>query len=265
MPASTWAVAIVPRGGIALDVQRRGLMRILAVAQNALALVGQVQARRERFAGLALRCARRASWRRGRRRWRYARRPWPRGAGAARAACRHGRAHRAPRHSRSDRHSTMTCSWFLAAARSMAGPPISMFSIASSRLQSGRAVTASNGYRLTTSRSIAAMPCSAMTASSVPRRPSRPPWTSGCRVLTRPSMISGKPVSALTSVTGRCASRRLCAVPPVEIEADAKRIEPAGQVAEAGLVGHAEQRAAGRGKRSVEHRSAGSGRAGAAV
>ena len=49
---------------------------------------------------------------------------------------------------------TTTSAWFLAADRIMAGPPMSMFSTASSAVTSGRATVASNGYRLTTTRSI---------------------------------------------------------------------------------------------------------------
>ena len=52
---------------------------------------------------------------------------------------------RARRRSRPDRTTTVTASWFLAAARSMAGPPMSMFSIASSSVQSGRATVCWNG------------------------------------------------------------------------------------------------------------------------
>src|SRR5690554_1901581 len=111
---------------------------------------------------------------------------------------------------------TATKAKFLAAARSIAGPPMSMFSTMSANFAAGSADTFSNGYRLSTSRSIGSMPCSAITASSVPRRPSRPPCTFGCRVLTRPSMISGKPVTSETSRTGSPASRMARAVPPVE-------------------------------------------------
>ncbi len=111
---------------------------------------------------------------------------------------------------------TATCAKFLAAARSMAGPPMSMFSMMSANEASGLAETFSNGYRFSTSRSIASMPCSVITASSVPRRPSSPPCTFGCRVLTRPSIISGKPVRSETSRTGRPASRMAFALPPVE-------------------------------------------------
>src|SRR5450830_369101 len=114
--------------------------------------------------------------------------------------------------------STPTSFQFLAALRTMAGPPMSMFSIASSRVQPGLATVASNGYRFTTSRSMVSMPCSLMAAicSGRSRRASRPPCTLGCRVLTRPSSISGKPVWSATSVTGRPASASSLAVPPVD-------------------------------------------------
>ena len=115
--------------------------------------------------------------------------------------------------------STATSFQFLAALRTMAGPPMSMFSIASSSVQPGLATVASNGYRLTTSRSMVAMPCSfsAAMCSGRSRRANSPPWTLGCRVLTRPSSISGKPVSSATSVTGRPCSASSLAVPPVEM------------------------------------------------
>jgi len=114
--------------------------------------------------------------------------------------------------------STPTSFQFLAAERTIAGPPMSMFSIASSSVQPGLATVASNGYRLTTSRSMVSMPwaCSAAMCSGKSRRASRPPWIFGCSVLTRPSSISGKPVWSATSVTGRPASASSLAVPPVE-------------------------------------------------
>ena len=40
---------------------------------------------------------------------------------------------------------TVTLSWFFAALRSIEGPPMSMFSIASCKLTSGFATVASNG------------------------------------------------------------------------------------------------------------------------
>src|SRR3990167_9478995 len=95
---------------------------------------------------------------------------------------------------------------------------MSMFSMASSSVQSGRAVACANGYRLMTSRSMVLMPCSASAAmcAGTSRRASRPPWMRGCSVLTRPSSISGKPVTSATSVTGRPASASRRAVPPVD-------------------------------------------------
>src|SRR5690554_1232990 len=111
---------------------------------------------------------------------------------------------------------TATKAKFLAAARSIAGPPMSMFSTMSANFVPGSAETFSNGYRFSTSRSIGSMPCAAITASSTPRLPSSAPCTFGCRVLTRPSMISGKPVTSDTSRTARPASRIALAVPPVE-------------------------------------------------
>jgi hypothetical protein len=54
--------------------------------------------------------------------------------------------------------STPTSFQFLAALRTMAGPPMSMFSMASASVQPALATVASNGYRLTTSRSMVSMP-----------------------------------------------------------------------------------------------------------
>ena len=49
----------------------------------------------------------------------------------------------------------MVTDWkFLAAARSMAGPPTSICSMPSSRVTPSLATVCSNGYRFTTSRSI---------------------------------------------------------------------------------------------------------------
>src|SRR6218665_3291546 len=50
--------------------------------------------------------------------------------------------------------STPTCCQFLAALRTIAGPPMSMFSTASASVQAAWATVASNGYRLTTSRAM---------------------------------------------------------------------------------------------------------------
>ena len=114
--------------------------------------------------------------------------------------------------------STATSFQFLAALRTMAGPPMSMFSIASSSVQPGLATVDSNGYRFTTSTSMVSIWCSAKAAmwAGRSRRAKRPPCTRGCRVLTRPSSISGKPVMAATSVTGRPLSASSLAVPPVD-------------------------------------------------
>ena len=114
--------------------------------------------------------------------------------------------------------STATSFQFLAALRTMAGPPMSMFSIASSSVQPGLATVDSNGYRFTTNTSIVSIWCSARAAmwAGKSRRASRPPCTRGCRVLTRPSNISGKPVMSATSVTGRPLSASNLAVPPVD-------------------------------------------------
>ena len=46
-----------------------------------------------------------------------------------------------------------TLAWFLAAARTSDGPPMSISSISSSRVMPGRSAAAANGYRLTTTSS----------------------------------------------------------------------------------------------------------------
>ena len=114
--------------------------------------------------------------------------------------------------------STATSFQFLAAERTMAGPPMSMFSMASASVQPSLATVASNGYRFTHRMSMVGMPCSPSAAmcSGRSRRASRPPWILGCSVFTRPSSISGKPVWSATSVTGRPCSASSLAVPPVE-------------------------------------------------
>ena len=114
--------------------------------------------------------------------------------------------------------STATSCQFFAAERTIAGPPMSIFSIASSSVQPGFAIVVSKGYRFTTRRSIVGMPCAASAAmcSGTSRRASRPPWMVGCSVFTRPSSISGKPVWSATSVTARPASASSFAVPPVD-------------------------------------------------
>src|SRR5262245_55076396 len=49
---------------------------------------------------------------------------------------------------------------------------------------------------------------------------------SGWRVLTRPSIISGKPVTADTLVTGRPASAKARAVPPVDTSSKPRATRP---------------------------------------
>ena len=73
---------------------------------------------------------------------------------------------------------TATCSWFLAAARTIAGPPMSISSIDGS---------VRNGYRFETTRSNDSMPCSAMSAwcFGFPGSASSPPWIRGWSVTTR--------------------------------------------------------------------------------
>ena len=92
--------------------------------------------------------------------------------------------------------STATSFQFFAAERTIAGPPISIFSMASSSVQLGWATVASNGYKLTTTMSILGILAAFMadTCSGKSRRPKMPPCTFGCSVLTRPSNISVKPV-----------------------------------------------------------------------
>src|SRR5262245_1670676 len=53
-----------------------------------------------------------------------------------------------------------------------------------------------------------------------------PPWSAGCSVFTRPSSISGKPVTADTLVTGRLASAKVRAVPPVETSSKPRATRP---------------------------------------
>ena len=73
--------------------------------------------------------------------------------------------------------STATSFQFFAAERTIAGPPMSMFSMASSSVQPALATVASNGYRLTTRMSMVAMPCAAIAAmcAGTSRRASSPP------------------------------------------------------------------------------------------
>src|SRR5699024_1379914 len=107
--------------------------------------------------------------------------------------------------------------WFFAAARTMDGPPMSIFSMHSS-CPAPEATVSAKGYRLATTRSIG-VTCS---SSSWRRWDSRrrsarmPAWMRGCRVLTRPSRHSGNSVTSSTAVTGTPASAITEAVDPVE-------------------------------------------------
>ena len=108
--------------------------------------------------------------------------------------------------------------WFLAAARTIAGPPMSICSTSSSprgpggerlpeRVEVDDDAAGTARCRARQGRRVAGSRGSA----------SRPACTCGCSVLTRPSRISGKPVTSSTVVTGDAGARR-CGprVPPVE-------------------------------------------------
>ena len=112
---------------------------------------------------------------------------------------------------------TATEPWFLAAARTIEGPPMSICSTHCSG-EAPDATVASNGYRFETSSWNGSMPSSASCAwcSALAVSASRPACTRGCSVLTRPSRHSGKPVSSSTPVTGTPAAEILAAVLPVE-------------------------------------------------
>ena len=112
---------------------------------------------------------------------------------------------------------TATEPWFLAAARTMAGPPMSICSTHCSG-EAPDATVASNGYRFETSSWNGSMrsPTSWATCWLLPMSASRPACTRGCSVLTRPSRHSGKPVSSSTGVTGTPAAAIRAAELPVE-------------------------------------------------
>ena len=112
---------------------------------------------------------------------------------------------------------TATEPWFLAAARTIAGPPISICSTHSCG-EAPEATVSSNGYRFDTSSWNGSMPSSASWAScsALVVSASRPACTRGCRVFTRPSRHSGNPVSSSTGVTGTPAALILAAVLPVD-------------------------------------------------
>ena len=113
---------------------------------------------------------------------------------------------------------TATEPWFFAAARIIAGPPMSICSTHCSG-EAPDATVASNGYRFDTSSWNGSMPSPASSAScrGFAVSASRPACTRGCRVFTRPSRHSGKPVSSSTGVTGTPAAAILAAVLPVEM------------------------------------------------
>ena len=112
---------------------------------------------------------------------------------------------------------TATLAWFFAAARTMAGPPMS---ISSTHCSGGAplATVDSNGYRFDTSSWNGSMPSSSswLRCSGRRRSASSPAWTRGCSVLTRPSRHSGNPVSSSTLVTGTPVPAMTAAVLPVE-------------------------------------------------
>ena len=57
-----------------------------------------------------------------------------------------------------------TYALFLAAERTIVGPPISMFSIASSNATFGFAIVSRKGYKFTTTKSIGKILCSSIAA-----------------------------------------------------------------------------------------------------
>src|SRR5204862_6132143 len=110
----------------------------------------------------------------------------------------------------------------------MDGPPMSMFSTASSNDMPGRLMVIRNGYRLTATRSMGTIPrsWSAVMWAGMSRRPSRAPCTAGCRVFTRPSSSSGRPVTSSTDVTAMPAERSAVEVPPVEMISQPSWVRP---------------------------------------
>ena len=166
-----------------LPVAGAPLVGVLAVAQG----LGLLQRRRGWSPAGRRPAGPRTSWR-----WRRRRRPCGRrrrrpGGGAAR---RRGRPSRRSSSSTSgyERGSTTEPTWaqFLAAARTMVGPPTSISSMDG---------LARNGYRLQTTRPIGSMPWAARSAAwaGLARSARMPPWRRGWRVLTRPPSISGAP------------------------------------------------------------------------
>ncbi len=190
---------VPPAVAAGLPVPRPLLVRVLPVAQVLGLLQGQVDGRGQRSA-CRLR-ARRTRWRWPRRRPRCGRRrPGPAAGGWPRPARPPGAARRARARSRPGRRSTPTWAKFLAAARTMVGPPTSISSIDGSER---------NGYRLQTTRSMGSTPWVSRSArcSGLDRSARMPPWIFGWRVLTRPPSISGRGGHRLHAAERRC--RRL--------------------------------------------------------
>ena len=112
----------------------------------------------------------------------------------------------------------MTERQFFAAARIIVGPPISIFSIASSNVILVLLIVSSKGYKLTQSKSIALIPYLAKVSicEALSLLANKAAWILGCKVLTRPSNISGNSIISLTSITEIPASDSKQAVPPVD-------------------------------------------------
>ena len=112
----------------------------------------------------------------------------------------------------------ITESKFLAALLTIAGPPISIFSMISSK-SSVFSIVALNGYKFTQTKSIPSTPSSFAWSrwDCLSRLCKIPPWIYGFKVLTLPSKHSGNFVTSFASITAIPASFNLLYVPPVEI------------------------------------------------
>ncbi len=112
-----------------------------------------------------------------------------------------------------------TWAWFLAAPRTMDGPPMSISSMEGSD---------ENGYRLLTTRSIASIPWASRSARWLgsSRSARIPPWILGCRVLTRPPSISGDPVTSATERWAIPASASAAAVLPLATSSQPRSDRP---------------------------------------
>ena len=89
------------------------------------------------------------------------------------------------------------------------------------------------------------MPCSASSrrCDSLARSARIAPWMRGCSVLTRPSRISGEPVTAATEVTAMPRSCEVAQRAAGRQDLEAELDETAGELVDAGLVRHRDQRA----------------------